>query len=80
MRDTGQWLLDDEDEFTENASRWAYPADVVKKAQETATWLVGQAKVLKPPFGFKLMDEVLEYYCGDNVEHFAYECLPMKTG
>ncbi len=66
MRNTGQWFLDDEDEFVENARSWRYPSAVVEEAQDAAAWLVEQAKALRLPFGFKRMEEVLNYYRGED--------------
>jgi len=75
MRNTGQWFLEDAEEFNENAIRWGYPLDVVEKAKETAIWLMEQARALKPPFGFRRMDEVLRHYGGEYVGRSAYERL-----
>jgi protein associated with RNAse G/E len=48
---SGQVVLDDEDEFVENTSARRYPADVVETARATADELVEAVARRRAPFG-----------------------------
>ncbi|MEV0590961.1 DUF402 domain-containing protein [Nonomuraea cavernae] len=50
MRD-GRLILDDEDEFADHQVSLGYPADVIKRAEETAHWLMAAVKEREGAFG-----------------------------
>jgi protein associated with RNAse G/E len=47
----GATLLVDEDEFAEHQVRYAYPADVISQAEQTAAWLLTAVGDGAGPFG-----------------------------
>jgi uncharacterized protein len=50
MRETRQVLVLDEDEFAEHQVRYAYPADVIRRAEQAAAWLRDAISANAEPF------------------------------
>jgi uncharacterized protein len=50
MRETRQVLILDEDEFAEHQVRYAYPADVIRRAEQAAGWLRDAVSANAEPF------------------------------
>jgi uncharacterized protein len=50
MRETGQVLLVDEDEFAEHQVRYGYPAEVISRAEQAARWLQEAISAGAEPF------------------------------
>jgi protein associated with RNAse G/E len=50
-RGDGQVLLVDEDEFADHQVRYGYPADVIRRAEEAAAWLLDATRARVEPFG-----------------------------
>jgi protein associated with RNAse G/E len=44
-------LLVDEDEFADHQVRYGYPADVIRRAEEAAAWLIEATRARVEPFG-----------------------------
>jgi uncharacterized protein len=51
MRADGRVLLLDEDEFAEHQVRYGYPAEVIRRAEQSAAWLLAVVKSGAEPFG-----------------------------
>jgi uncharacterized protein len=51
MRSDGRVLLLDEDEFAEHQVRYGYPAEVIRQAEEAASWLLAAVGEGAEPFG-----------------------------
>lgn len=51
LRPRDQVLLDDEDEFAEHQVRYGYPAEVIRAAEQAATWLQAAITAGAEPFG-----------------------------
>lgn len=49
-RATQQVLLVDQDEFAEHQVRYAYPADVIRRAERAAAWLQAAIRARQEPF------------------------------
>jgi uncharacterized protein len=50
-RHGGQVLLLDEDEFADHQVRYGYPAEVIRQAEQAATWLLAAIRTRTEPFG-----------------------------
>jgi hypothetical protein len=50
MRADGQVLLLDEDEFAEHQVRYGYPAEVIRRAEQAAAWLLAAVSAGAEPF------------------------------
>jgi uncharacterized protein len=50
-RHDGQVLLLDEDEFADHQVRYGYPAEVIRQAEQAATWLLAAIRARTEPFG-----------------------------
>jgi uncharacterized protein len=51
MRADGRVLLLDEDEFAEHQVRYRYPAEVIRRAEQSAAWLLATVRAGAEPFG-----------------------------
>jgi uncharacterized protein len=51
MRADGRVLLLDEDEFAEHQVRYGYPVEVIRRAEQSAAWLLAAVRAGAEPFG-----------------------------
>lgn len=51
MRADGRVLLLDEDEFADHQVQYGYPAEVIRRAKQSAAWLLATVRAGAEPFG-----------------------------
>ena len=51
LRQDGEVLLVDEDEFADHQVRYGYPAEVIRRAEQAAAWLLEAIRARAEPFG-----------------------------
>jgi uncharacterized protein len=56
LRQDGQVLLVDENEFADHQVRYGYPAEVIRSAEQAADWLIKAIRARAEPFGTGYQD------------------------